>query len=331
MNLMRHVHFGQPTMAFEEPKMPRGPLCPISNGILSAPVIEGIPIDPDEPSQLIVEPFIHVELPIGSPADPQDIAEYEHIVYRSMRIREVHFPEALVEQCEISPRDRSLLVDWMCRLHYKAQITTESFFRAVGILDRAIALVHISPHRFHIIGAAAMLIASKIEDTRPVSTDDVVTVSSKEFSADDLKRMELQLINLIQFDTEFPTPLFFLTLFMTLNGQSKETILLARYLLELAMTTPEFMGVRASAIAASAVMMTRTLAGIEPWTEEMAAYTQYGFEDLCQYVKIFHAVLLDAEREESSFVRRKYSTNNFCFVANVPIPAELPLPFPYYE
>jgi transcription initiation factor TFIIIB Brf1 subunit/transcription initiation factor TFIIB len=248
-----------------------------------------------------------------------------------MRVSEVEFPEAVVEQTEISLQDRALLVDWMCRLHYKAQLTTESFYRAVGILDRAIALVHISPQRLRVIGAAAMLIASKIEDLRPMTTDHAVSVAQNEFSEDDLKQMEVQLINLIEFNTEFPTPLFFLTRFISITDHCKELALLSRYLLELAMTSGEFLGVRPSAIAASALMMTHTLAGMEPWTEEMAGYAQYGFEDLCGYCRVFHAMLLEPQREESNFMRKKYASEPFGFVANVPVPPELPLPFPYYE
>jgi transcription initiation factor TFIIIB Brf1 subunit/transcription initiation factor TFIIB len=219
-------------------------------------------------------------------------------------------------------------MDWMCRLPYKARLTTESLFRAIGIVDRAMALVHISPHRCHVIGAAAMLIASKIEDIQPMTLDLAVTVSRDEFSAQDLKKMEVQLINLISFDTEFPTPLFFLTRFMTLSGETTELVLLARYLLELAMTVPDFLGERPSVMAAAAVMLTRTLVGEEPWTEQMEAYTQYSFEEICGYARILHTILLEPDREESSFIRRKYASEPFCHVANVPVPPELPLPFP---
>jgi hypothetical protein len=94
------------------------------------------------------------------------------------------------------------------------------------------------------------------------------------------------------------------------------------------MTTHEFMGVKASAIAATALMMTRTLAGIEPWSEALAAYTQYSFDQLCGYCRIVHNILKMNPREESAFMRRKYGSDPFRNVASVPIPEELPIPFP---
>ena len=306
----------------------------ISNAVPVAPARDEF--RPDEFPQALQtqtprEVFVHAEFPIGSPYDAQDVCEYEHIIYRSMRERETHFPAVAVQQTEVTARHRAYLVNWMCRLHYKAQITTEGFYRAVGIVDRAMTQTVMSPNRLPIIGTAAMLIASKIEDVQALSVGDACMIADNMFSPDELKKMEGQLINLIGFDTEFPTPLFFLTIFLKLNGRTQEIMLLARYLCELCMTSHEFIGVKASAVAAACLMMTRTLIQVEPWTEQLAAYTQYGFEDLCRYCKVIHQMLLDTDCEETSFIRRKYQSEPFCNVASVPVPAQLPLPFPYFQ
>ena len=46
--------------------------------------------------------------------------------------------------------------------------------------------------------------------------------------------------------------------------------------------------------------------------------------------QIVHRMLLDPHRE-SLFITRKYKTEAFYNVASVPVPAELPMPFPIYE
>ena len=161
-----------------------------------------------------VQQFYHIEFPIGLPYDPQDITEYEHIVYRSMRLREEYLPEFNVPQKEITSEDRSDAVHWLCRLHYKCQLTTETLHRSIGILDRVIAATSISARKLKLICSATMLIASKIEDIRPLLIRDILTIAGGEFTSDDLKKMEVNLINLIGFDTEFPTPLFFLNILL---------------------------------------------------------------------------------------------------------------------
>jgi hypothetical protein len=69
------------------------------------------------------------------------------------------------------------------------------------------------------------------------------------------------------------------------------------------------------------------LAAMEPWTKELALYTQFAFEELSGYCKIVHKLLLIPDREESAFIRRKYGSDPFCNVAGVPVPRQLPFPF----
>jgi hypothetical protein len=308
-------------------KPQRVPLSAVTNSV----VLSEAAIEIDRPTEPPVPLLIHVEIPIGNPADPQDVTEYEHIIYRSMRQREASFPKTLVLQTEISMKDRNCLVDWMCRLHYKIQIAIESLFRAVGILDRAIALTRISRHRLHLIGAACLLVASKIEDSRPMTVGDAAAVGRGEYTPQDLLKMEIQICNLTGFDMQSPTILVFLIIFLRLNGQTLEFMLLARYIAELCLSCGDFVGVKASALAATSMVTTRTLAGLEPWTEELAMYTQFPFEELCGYCRIVHQMLLQADRKESSFIRRKYASDPFCHVANVPVPATLPLAFRLHD
>jgi hypothetical protein len=179
----------------------------------------------------------------------------------------------------------------------------------------------------HVIGAAALLIASKIEDSICMSVSDAVSIGEGRYSTQDLLKMEIQLMNLIGFDAEFPTILFFLTIFLRLNGQTRQFMLLARYIAELCLSCGEFIGVKPSALAATALVMTRTLAGMDPWTEDLAMYTQFPFDELAVYCMVVHRMLLEQDRQESRFIRRKYASELFCYVANVPVPPRLPRPF----
>jgi hypothetical protein len=81
-----------------------------------------------------LEPFKHVEVAIGDPADPQDVAEFEHIIYRSLREKENAIPPLRFAQEEITMKDRALLIDSVCRIQYKLQLATNSFYRFIGIL-----------------------------------------------------------------------------------------------------------------------------------------------------------------------------------------------------
>jgi hypothetical protein len=127
-------------------------------------------------------------------------------------------------------------------------------------------------------------------------------------------------INAIQFDTTFPTPLFFLTQFMRIEDQTKESLLLGRYILEICHTNDLFYGVAPSLIAAVATFVARVLTGDPGWTSAIAGYTMYTEEDLAPYINAVREMLLETDREESKFIRRKYSSEPFYSVALTPVP-----------
>ena len=291
---------------------------------------ENIPTVIDERPAFI--PFHHIEYPIGYEDDPGDVTEYEHIIYRSMRQRDLKVEPALVTQTEITPNDRCILIDNLCRLHYKAQLTTITFYRCVGILDHLTNKILISPYKYLLYGYTAMFIASKYEDVIPLRLKDAVEISGNQFTIDDIKEAEIYLCSVIDFDFTFPTAIFFETIFLRLCGSqlTSEFFLLTRYIMELCMITVDFISVHESAIAAAAVMAARTLFGMESWTEELAGYSQYSFQDLCPYVKKIHQMLLHKENYENSFIKKKYSTSLFKNVANVQVPENLPFPFQYF-
>lgn len=268
-----------------------------------------------------IKPFHHLELEIGDPTDPQDIVEYENIIYRTMRQQELAAKKHIFRQTEITLKDRNLLIDAMCRFHFKLGSTTNTFYRFIGVLDRYLSVVNVPKRRLHLVGCAALFIASKIEDIKPALADDLIQLSSYSFTANELFSYEVKIINAIGFDTTFPTPLFFLTHFMRINGQTKTTFLYSRYILEICQTSEAFFNVKGSLMACLAVMLCRILEGKTKWSPELAGYTQYSEEELLPYAEKVNAILQEEDRPETAFMRRKYGSNIFLYVAHLDIPS----------
>jgi len=311
-----------------DPAKPRGrvPLAPISNNQRRRQLVEKSVKSVASQASIVIrpvqaEPFRHVEIPIGNPDDPQDVVEYEHIIYRSMRSKENATRPLQFAQTDITLRDRNLLIDALDRFHYKLGLTTNALYRFIGILDRYLSVTPVPRSKLHLVGCASLLIASKIEDIFPAQSSDLIQLSEHSFTQGELFAMEIQVINAIRFDTTFATPLFFLTQFMRIHDQTKESLLLGRYILELCHTHDAFFGVRPSMIAAVATMVTRILNGEEKWPRELAEYTMYAEDDLDPFAAVVREMLIDADREESRFMRRKYGSEPFHSVAHVKIPA----------
>jgi hypothetical protein len=273
-----------------------------------------------EPIQ--VPPFHHREIHIGDPENPQDVSDFEHIIYRNMRGKENSARRLRFTQNEITLRDRSLLIDALDRFHYKLGLTTNGFYRFIGILDRYLSVASVPKSKLRVVGCAALLIASKKEDIFPAQSTDLIQLSERSFTQSELFSTEIQVINGIQFDTTFATPLFFLTQFMRIHDQTQESMLLGRYILEICQTHEVFFGVVPSLIASVATFVTRKLNKEQSWPPELADYTMYKEEELKPFAFAVQSMLLDQDRDESRFMKRKYSSEPFCNVAHIKIPAE---------
>lgn len=309
----------------------RIPLSKITNGVIddSSQVKMFIPENPEKVNPF--NSFIHAEIPIGDPNDVQDITEYEHIIYRTMKNDETsyNFDCPGINQTEITAFDRAFLVNWLSRVNYKCQLKTNTLYIAIGIIDRVIATINIPKSSLCLLGAVATLIASKVEDVHPVTIPTLLLLGEGQFRKSDIIESEMQISSLINYDFSFPTALSFLIQFMRLPSQPRnsECMILGRYLCELCMTASEFYEpeiVLPSAIAASCIMMTRILGGVDPWNEELASYTQYSFEDLACYCIIIHKILLNKDRPQSQFITKKYSSSLFLQVATIVVPPTLP-------
>jgi hypothetical protein len=254
----------------------------------SLPAILLLPIPPDR--------FHHSEVPIGDETDAQDVVEFEHIIYRSLRSRELSMRPIQFRQTEITLKDRNLLIDAINRFHYKLALTTNTLYRFIGIFDRFLAIVSLSKSKLTAYGCAAFLIASKIEDVIPVLSTDLIELSGGAFSQSELFAAEMEIINAIQFDTTFATPLFYLTHISRIYLQTRESLLLSRYILELCQTHERFYGVSPALLAALALMVTRILNGDERWPKEVASYTMFGEEELEVLAEVVHEMLIDQGR-----------------------------------
>lgn len=257
---------------------------------------------------------------IGNPHDLRDSTEYELIIYRQMLETEVLMPSPCVIQTEITPKDRGLLIDWLCRVHYKCRLSTSIFYRCVGIIDRLFMLTTIHPHELKLIGCASMLIASKIEGQH-FYIKHAIELSENSFNREMMINAETKINNLLGFQLNFPTSFMFLSHLQRLSEERSEIVLHSRYIIEVCSSAIEFINVRPSAIACSAILLTRILHNFEDsWTSQMEEYTGYSYEDLIGYVRIIHSILLDEDREESIFMRRKYGSTAFHSVANFSLP-----------
>ncbi|CAD8202977.1 unnamed protein product [Paramecium octaurelia] len=110
---------------------------------------------------------------------------------------------------------RAKMVDWMIEVfgNYPTTTTSQTYFRAVGLLDAFLkkTSMYYYDGDVHLMGISCMFIASKLEDIYHIPLSDIVTrVGHNKFNTIKVKNMEQTILETLQFNVYFPTPLDYL-------------------------------------------------------------------------------------------------------------------------
>lgn len=67
-------------------------------------------------------------------------------------------------QPEINAKMRSILVDWLIEVHHKFELTPETLYLTVNIVDRFLSVKLVPRRELQLVGISSMLLASKYEE-----------------------------------------------------------------------------------------------------------------------------------------------------------------------
>lgn len=121
-------------------------------------------------------------------------SEYVNDIYSYLQDLEKKFaiPENyLADQKEVSPKMRTVLIDWLNEVHLQFHLLNETYYLTVGIIDRYLkAVTTTSRKNLQLVGVAAMFIACKYEEMYPPMLKDFVFITDDTYSAEQIMSME---------------------------------------------------------------------------------------------------------------------------------------------
>ncbi|XP_038639640.1 G1/S-specific cyclin-D1-like [Scyliorhinus canicula] len=112
-------------------------------------------------------------------------------------------------QPEIQPHMRSRLAGWMLEVCEEENCEKEVFPLAMNYLDRFLSAVPLEKSRLQLLGSACLFLASKLRETLPLSVETVCAYTAHSSRPEELRTMELLLLNKLQWDIAAPTALEF--------------------------------------------------------------------------------------------------------------------------
>jgi len=255
-------------------------------------------------------------LDIDDQADPNEVPDYAFIAFEYFRAREGAQPVMpyLHKRKEINDRMRQVLVDWLVEIQESFQLAHETLYLAVTMTDLYMARKEVSRDEMQLVGATAILLASKFYERWPPYTDDLVFVCDEAYSREQFLETEMKLIQALDFDINLPVSYLFLRRYSKVMNFTMPQLTLARYVLELSLMEYKFIDVPASKMA-SATFLWSLLHFDMDWNTSLSYHTSYKKKELLEIVEQLNIVVQKAPKRKLKTIYDKYSHENFFKVA----------------
>ncbi|KAL6534673.1 G2/mitotic-specific cyclin-1 [Orobanche gracilis] len=132
-------------------------------------------------------------------------------------------------QPEINDKMRAILIDWLVQVHHKFELSPETLYLTINIIDRYLESRATSRRELQLAGMSAMLIASKYEKFAP-EVNELVCISDRTYTNEQVLIMEKRILGELEWNLTVPTAYVFLVRFIKASMTDSDVILLCESL-----------------------------------------------------------------------------------------------------
>jgi len=257
--------------------------------------------------------------------NPQEVGVYINDIMRYFSKNESKYmPSAsFLKQVQqgIDASARATLVDWVVNVHRKFKLLKPVLPLAVNIMDRYLSTCPLTKDKLQLLGAAALLIASKFEEIYPPEIEDFVHISDRAFRKDAVIRMEGEVLNALKFNISIPTSFVFLSRFVKVAEADEETEELVEMILDATLLEYNMLKYLPSVIVTSAIVLAQDMLSTGTWNAHMQAHTGYTKAALTPCIKDVVNVLQNGYHHRLTSLVKKYGAEKVEMLADVEEPA----------
>jgi G2/mitotic-specific cyclin 3/4 len=168
-------------------------------------------------------------------------------------------------QQELDWNMRRVLIDWIIQVHATFRLLPETLYLTINIIDRFLTVRNVPLNKFQLVGAVALLIASKYEEITVPSVHEIVFMTENVYPIQEILEAERFIMNMLQFDLGWPGPMSFLRRISKADDYDVNTRTLAKYLLEVSIHDRHFVASPPSFMAAVAHALARRMLKKGTW------------------------------------------------------------------
>ena len=177
-------------------------------------------------------------------------------------------------QTEIQWSMRAVLMDWLVQVHNRFGLLPETLFLTVNYIDRFLSQKIVSIGKLQLVGATAILVASKYEEINCPSLGEIVYMVDNGYTAEEVLKAERFMLSMLSFELGWPGPMSFLRRVSKADDYDLETRTLAKYFLELTIMDERFVASPPSFLAAGAHCLSRLILKKGDWVRSFYYYCE---------------------------------------------------------
>lgn len=231
--------------------------------------------------------------------DAQSVQEYVPDIHRQLFDGEAVFlPDAdyMHTQTDITPKMRTILVDWLLEVHMKYRMCPETLHLTINLVDRYLTKAPVLRKNLQLVGVSAMFIASKFEEINPPELHDFAYITDNAYTKDNILVMECSMLTILGFRIMVPTAAHFFDIFERVNACDAVHRDTAQYILDLGLLDVRMLAYTPSHVVAAALLLSNKLFRRSTlWPAEMAQESHQAEESLSSCVEELRQ-LFDADR-----------------------------------
>ncbi|XP_020218604.1 G2/mitotic-specific cyclin S13-7 [Cajanus cajan] len=262
-----------------------------------------------------------IDIDAGDVDNELAAVEYIDEIYKFYKLveNESRPHDYINSQPEINEKMRAILIDWLIDVQSKFELSLETLYLTINIIDRFLAVKTVPRRDLQLVGISAMLMASKYEEIWPPQVDDFVCLSDRAYTHEQILVMEKTILGKLEWTLTVPTPFVFLVRFIKASVPDQDLENMAHFLSELGMMNYATLMYCPSMVAASAVFAARCTLNKTPlWNETLKVHTGYSQEQLMDCARLLVSFHSDVGNGKLKVVYRKYSDPQKGSVAVLP-------------
>lgn len=156
-------------------------------------------------------------------------------------------------------------MEWLVQVHGRFHLLPETLFLTVNYVDRFLSSKVVSIGKLQLVGATAILVASKYEEINCPSLQEIIYMVDGGYSEDEVLKAERFMLSMLGFELGWPGPMSFLRRVSKADDYDYDTRTLAKYFLELTIMDERFVASTPSFLAAGAHCLSRLILNKGHW------------------------------------------------------------------